>query len=264
MDALVHHTLLRFRAEELSSCRESAVIGFAGQKHPTDRFHQEYREASELPGLVEKAAAHGCRTIGIGLPDSGPQLTLAVKEIESHLASSGKQFIYIAFYGGKKSVASAYADLSSRLDRVTPLLFDEAPEDYENAPSNYSFAGLGKAFAGIPFKLPPGLELHLQARLEEKLLRSAFMEYLNVMKTKNVREFRRLYDSTPASRAVASYSAKTPKGERVRLLLYDNNLTTAGEGKTMFADGAFFCKTSFLSGALEPTVVLAGAKATFY
>jgi hypothetical protein len=257
-------TPLRFSQGAEGEAKESAIITLKPSYTSHNRLCLTYKEPNQLPKLLDRVVESGLRTVAIMLPETTAQADLAVKTVEGHLAFSGRQFLYIAFYGKEAVIKKSREDAQASADETSRLLLDHPPAHWQEAPKGWSFQSLTEQYSKTAFKLPAGLELSINLKESQKLLSSAFREYLNLMRTSNIKEFRKLYRASIQSRAVASYSCTAASGENVRLLLYDKAIAQAGAGKSVFTDGAYFIVTSFMSESAAPTVILAGASASYY
>ena len=261
MDVSVFHTRIRIEAKEILGARESAIAFFGREKTVGNRFVTSYNAHKEIPVVLDKVLSRGLRTIAIELPEKLEECVLVAKELEAFLLTEHKLFVYIALYGGKKQAEEVFAHFAGRTAKINSLLLGMPPQEFVYAPKEFTFKKLEENFSGTPIKIPQA-ELHVQKVLEQKLVRSAFKEYMNLMKTKNTKEFRKLYATIPKSKAVASVLCAVGN-ETTRLILFDNNITKAFLGTTIFAEGCFFVKTSFLSQREEPAIFL-GSKTKFF
>lgn len=257
------HTTVKFKAEAITKAVESSIAVWQGTPAVKAPKFVTYDSSELIPEIVQDTIDSGYRTLAIELPKDLPEVLNVAKETQVHLATSGKQLLYLAFYGSKKQLEIVSSQLSGDQDKTARLLLNKAPNEYSRK-DVFSIKALSKQYSGTPFRLPGTIELSLRDKSGEMLLRSAFAEYMNLMKTKNAKEYHRLYRTTPVSKAVASFSCATTGGESVRLLVYDNEITKASAGKSAFLKEPYFCVTNFMSDAPEPTIILAGAKSEYY
>ncbi len=264
MEIVLARTRVKLSAQPLSRAVESSVAYLEGNTPPPGRFARAYESHSHIPAILLQAVASGCRTIAIQLPDSYDVSLRVVREVEGYLLVHGRQFLYVAFYGKKRVLEELHQALSVREDKIVKLLLGGTPTHYEGMPGGVStLTELSRRFTDTAFRIP-SIEIVVELAVEQKLLHSAFAEYMTLMRTKSNKEFRKLYRAIPQSKAVASFSCITSQKESVRLLLYDNDISRAGPGVSVFLENGYFAVTEFLSDSPQPTFFVGNGRVKFF
>ncbi len=264
----IYHTTIKFKSSpddpSLSSAVESyRVLDSKSQTNSPNLYY--YTKVSQITLAINDCISKGFRTIAVKLPKSKQQIFDLINLVKAHFALNGKQLLYLAFYGNSWQIKFAHSQFSSQLDRWAKLLLNEKPDICIFVkPESDWLNRLTKEFDGTAFCIDGTVELFIEEKGEERLVRSAFLEYLNLMSTKNLREYRKLYNRSIKSSAVCPLICKTLDNHEIRLLVFDNEITLAQKGKSVFITRPFFAVTSFMSQKPTATLFIAKSKSEYF
>lgn len=256
-------TRVKLLSRPIAEAIESSVAFIEGPAPAGKALCAQYASPEDIEPILAKTIEAGLRTLAIGLPDSYLESLRIIRAVEAYLLVNGRQFLYLAFYGNSGLVRKLCALYSIKEDRILPLFLGKSPSTFQPAAPHPTIASLRTAFTDTPFILP-AIQVRVELAEEQTLLHSAFKEYMTLMRTKKVSEFRRLYRSIPESKAVASFSCNSADGERVRLLLFDSHITQAGMGSFLTLSNCFFALTDFLSDLPQPTLFVGSGSIRFF